>query len=900
MEKFAKWIVSHKKLLICIVILLIALSIIASIFVKKNGDVISYLDKNTEAILGKTLLENEFDISGDANIAVSYLEYSDLESITNRLSVSSKIRAATKKMVWAGTFDDLSQLDSLPGNNIPSNEIKQAQEKAKQKYIKTTEIEGKTVTTYIISIYFSMPNSEDAVIAALDEIDRIISANIQTKIDRGTIDSSIQSPSQSYYVGGNAQNARALIKSSLGDMPIFIVVAVVICFLILLATTKSYLEPILFLATLGFSILLNMGTNLIAGIPVGTISSITSSCAIILQLALAMDYSIFFMHTYYEEKKLTLDSKQAIVKALPKTIISISSSALTTVGGFVAMFFMKYKMGYDLGFVLAKGVLLSLVSVIFVQPLLIMLLDKPIEKCRHKWSVECRLRPVSKHITKPWLAIAIIFVCIGIAIPSAYYQSRVPLNYITMTEENANPNLSEQILNQSKNQVILLVPFNSNDIQQQYEFIEDLKNISYVRDPNGQLAVNQNGEYLKDDNLLNVTEVFSLFTVVDKSLYDHIENSRYKSIIYSQLHSSFISNLNSTDNKQQYMLYTIILDGEPENQISYNTVDYLKKLCSSYFGESTSHMTGLTIGAQDLNRVTPSDYILVNCLSAALIFLVLLLTFRKPLLSLMLLCVIEIGIFANLSLIIVLGNLLPSIFDVKINFLAYLIVSAIELGATVDYAIILTSKFHEEKKNGASGQVAIKNAIYRSAPSILTSASILIIICIAIRLLTSNMIVGQITELIARGAFFSLILVFSLLPALLSIGERIKRWYMIKRGKPDPDDGKDALCLCDLPYQKLLFKKKNKKAVDIEENLVLENSQSDISADEQRMSNNQKAEKLADCSKDNMDNVADNSQSLDNGINSNIESDATTENQLPSDNDNSKQALPNDNTIVKS
>lgn len=817
MEKLAIWIVTHKKQLICIIILLIALSIIGAFFVKKNGDVISYLDKDSEPILGKTLLENEFGIIGDASVAISYLQKNDVTKIVKEIIKNSKIKPYIKTIVWDGTFDALDDIKTLlpDGDKIDADDILQVQKKAKEKFVKKTQVDNSEVSTYIISVYFNTSNSEKVIISALDKIDEIITNYVEIGVKNNKFDTNITESSQFYYIGGNAQNARALVKSSLGDMPIFIAVAVAICFIILLLTTKSYIEPIIFLATLGVSILLNMGSNLIAGLPVGTISSITSTCSIILQLALAMDYSIFFMHTYYEEQKHTLNNRKAIVNAMPKTILSISSSALTTVGGFVALFFMQYKMGYDLGFVLAKGVLLSLLSVIFIQPLLIMMLDKPIEKCKHTWQLECHMRTAAKVVTKPWVAIIIIVICLGIGIPSAYYQTQVPLNYITMNKENPNPNLPEQILKSSSNQVILLVPFDKNApddaINKQLEFIAALKLIGNKTNENSEFIKDAQGNYINDDNICNVTDVFSLFAVVDKDFYNTIEtmSSFSKTMIYSRLHSSFISNMNK-NGAQSYMLYTVDLTGTPEDTSSYATVNELNKLCDSFFGEGSSRITGLTVGAKELARITPRDFLVVNLVSALLILIILLFTFRKAILSFILLLVIETGIFVNLALVLALGSIMPTVFNTQINFLAYLIVSAIELGATVDYAIIFTSKYLDEKKHGVKSQVAIKNAIYRSAPSVLTSASILIFICFTIRFITTNMIVGQITELIARGALFSTILVFTLLPAILSLSEKAKRYIAIKRGKPDPDLDKNDTCLFDLPYKKHSFRRKSK------------------------------------------------------------------------------------------
>ncbi|MDE5548915.1 MAG: MMPL family transporter, partial [Clostridia bacterium] len=270
------------------------------------------------------------------------------------------------------------------------------------------------------------------------------------------------------------------------------------------------LEPFIFLATLGISILLNMGTNIIAGNPMGRISSITSSCATILQLAIAMDYSIFLMHTYYEELKIHPRPQDALISALPKTITAISSSMLTTVGGFIALFFMDYGIGYDLGFVLAKGVILSLLATVFLQPILIMILSKGIAKTKHKWIVAPKLKFVSKTITKPVVAALVIVIVLGLALPCAYFQLKVPLNYISTTKDNPNPTLPEETAMRVNNQAILILPYDGPEsMPAHYEFIEKLKKVGYELDANG------NETASKDVN--NVTEVFSLGTIISQN-----------------------------------------------------------------------------------------------------------------------------------------------------------------------------------------------------------------------------------------------------------------------------------------------------------------------------------------------------------------------------------------------
>ena len=214
----------------------------------------------------------------------------------------------------------------------------------------------------------------------------------------------------------------------------------------------------------------------------GTVSSITASCATILQLAVAMDYAIFLMHTYYEELRTTPDPKQAMIQAMPKTIKSVVASSLTTVGGFVALFFMKFGIGYDLGFVLAKGVILSLITVVCLQPVIILFFSKWIAKTEHKWKpLTPRLKFDSKVITKKGVCIPIIVICIGLLIPAAMFQNKVNLTFISVTAENKNPTVAEQALESSSNQLIVMTPYVMGDNDPQYSFIQQAYRVGYVK-----------------------------------------------------------------------------------------------------------------------------------------------------------------------------------------------------------------------------------------------------------------------------------------------------------------------------------------------------------------------------------------------------------------------------------
>ena len=802
---FAGRLLDKKWVVVGVIAALLVLSFIGLLFVKKNGDVTSYLKDDTNTMIGKNVLEEAYSIQGDLNIAISYLSKDQVQTIydsivgdkeLNRMYVTEgkdgKEVTSTiiSKSVWIGTFDMVLELGDggldigpIHVEGIDPVVAEQIYESAAGNYVKQTELgNGAVVTTYIVSFYLKSAASDNVTIDALNRIEQIINDNINQQKDAGLISETISAES-CYYFGGTAENARLLVDSSVNDMPIFVAIAVVAVFFILLLTTHSYFEPLIFLATLGISILLNMGSNIIAGNPVGTISTITSSCSTILQLALAMDYAIFLMHTYYEELRIKLHPREAIISALPKTLASISASALTTIGGFIALFFMQFGMGYDLGFVLAKGVLLSLLTVIILQPVLILLFNKPIMKSQHSWVVEPHLGFVSKNITKKGVAIAVIAICAVVCLPCAYFQSLAPLGYISTTEATATEDMTtpQYVLQDYSNQVIIVVPFSAKEgdesdstdyVAKQYEFV------NYLRNTLG----SEDGEHKAED-------ILSLCTIISQDRYDEIAANK---IVMTFIQGNFVNSYTGADGTtREYMLYTVNLEGHPEDAESYASIAAIRSYVASSFGiaENEVIITGLAQGASDLAAVTPNDFMLVNILSAVIIFIILLFTFRSFITSLILLAVIEAGIFFNLAIVYFVSLLAPfapgilSVFSGQINFMAYLIVSAIELGATVDYAILFTSKLNEEKQKGCRPERAIRNAIYRSAPSVTTSAAILIAVCLAVNVITSNIIVGQITELIARGTFFSYILVFTLLPSIMLFKEKAHAAILKRKGK---------------------------------------------------------------------------------------------------------------------
>lgn len=726
MTRITKFILNHKAWIIAIFAVVIILSVVGVFFVEKNSDIQEYLPEDSLSSIGKAELSEKFGIKGEFSIAIKGASRGYLDSFTASLEGKDVV----KQVAWIGKFDALRDAEG-----DYERYFEESYAKVLSKYVKIAD-DGKEV--YILGVYLSTNNSDEKVVNLISEL----SENLEKAAKDGNIDE--------YFMGGGAVNSKTMLESSIGEIPKYLVIAVIAIAIILAITTKSWLEPLVFLVTLGISIIINMGSNIM----LGTISTITYSASTILQLALAMDYSIFLMHSFYEERKNAplADAKTAMSRALPKTLKSVSASALTTIGGFIALFAMEFGIGIDLGAVLAKGVLLSLITVVVLQPVLILLLDKPISKTQHRF-FNPKLKRVPKFATKHYRPI--ILVALLLVVPAFLGQLAVPLSYLTVERENPNPTQAEIVVQKANNQVIILLPDNSEkdskDFEKHYKLINRLQNKT---------------EFPEIEN------VFSAYTLVPRIVY--VLGIELPPELQAQLTGNFFQG--------GYVLYTVELNTPIESQETFDAINRMSFNAQSIFGEGVKvGMTGLAVAANDLNDITPTDFMKVSLISAGIIFLILLLTYRSFVHSLILLFVIELGIWINLSLVTLTG--------IHINFMSYLIISSIQLGATVDYAILAASKYRQELANGERDEIkAIYTGISKASPSIMVSASILIIACISVFSVTSNVIMQEITVLIAAGALMSTILVMTLLPAILTfktkLHDRLDEKRLAKAGIP--------------------------------------------------------------------------------------------------------------------
>ncbi len=670
MESFGKLIVNHKKTIIFTYILLIILSIFSSQFVEVNYDLSTYLPREINSIKGKELLEKEFGISGVGYILLKDKTLQELDKIAKELEAIEGV----ENIIWLGSAEDILKPEDFMEENI------------KEEFLRGN--------ANLMQVQFSNANDSKETVDAVEKIHLYID-------DFGII-------------GGPASISHDLQKITSKEIVYYSVIAFVIIFIVLFLSMESFIEPILFFIAIGVAIILNKGTNILFP----NVSFNTDSVASIIQLAVSMDYSIFLIHRYIEEKKSHENNDEAMVAAIGKTFTSVLSSSLTTVGGFLALTAMKYGIGKDIGLVLAKGVLFSLISVITLLPILVLMSDKWIEKYQHKIYLPS-FKLSSFIIIKYRYVFLILAILIGI--PSSLAQSQVEYYYAnekvlpkTFKSNVANSEIDKLFLN--KNQLAVLIP--KGDKLKEYELIKELEKIHGVVDVKG------------------------LYSMVDIEIPEEF------------LPVEVLENFQS----ENYSLININLNLPMEGISTKEELNNIKSIISNKYDEW--YLTGESTIYADLEEITSQDFRNIAIISTAVIGIIILLAFKSLVIPIILVLVIQLGIWLNLAI--------PYMQGISLNFISFIIIGAIQLGATVDYGILFTSRYLENIEELDKKQAAIKTIKDTGRP-ILTSALILFTGTLSVYLVTSMKNTAELTLLIGRGAIISFILVLVVLPSLLMI-----------------------------------------------------------------------------------------------------------------------------------
>lgn len=757
LDGFAHGVVKHRFIVLAVFVVLIVASAVATFFVKVNSDFFSYLPDDSKTSVGLEKLEENFEMSSTIMLGVDNVEnQDDLKPYIEQISALEGVVAGN--VTWWGMFEELAGMDGnammeeLKSNtviwNIMQNvleryEIPESQIVSLIDYIGSQEFRDSVQPMfhpyeemYIIIIQLNVPCASDEAVAVIDSIEDMFAP---TPYDIET--------------GGMTDVVKNMFNSTIDELWKYVLIAVFIMFIILFLTTDSLVDPFIFMTTLGISIVLNMGTNILFNLTGTGVSVITYASSTVLQLALSMDYTIFLMHAFAEERAKTTRDSIAMERAIPRTFSTVSASAITTAGGFLALFFMKFKLGGDMGLVLAKGVFLSLLTVIALQPCLMLFTTKLSDKTAHKIYLPKFSKTGSFSIRHRKIIVA---VAVALLVPAVILGNMLDITYIKFIEENDNPTRVETTVADLSNSVIVITPVKYDDSQE--KFIAKIN------------AMIDEGK---------VNTVLGAYTMLPEEYHDLL-NKLATPELSSMLGMAGnavpgIGMVNSYVNNN-YTLYMIMLSGESESEAAETALAEIHTSMDELFGADTWYCTGMEQAVEDLAAITPTDFVVVSVVSAVIILIVLILTLRSFKFSALVVAVIEMGIFINLAINNLMGD--------SINFMCYIVLSAVELGATVDYAILFTVKYQRNLEIMSSKEAAYV-ALRDSGVSVLTSVAIMAGCCLSVAFVTTNIVVGQLCLMIARGSIISGILVLLLLPGLLVVCTGRKRVHKKFRPKND-------------------------------------------------------------------------------------------------------------------
>ncbi len=676
--KFSKAVVKGRFLILIVALLLMIPSVFGYIGTRVNYDMLNYLPEDMETVQGQKELLNEFGKG-----AFSFVIVEDMTPLqVSKLKESIAQVDHVESVIW---YDSLASL-SVPMEMLP----------------KSLYDAFNTDHSTILAVFFNTSTSADETMQAIGEIRKIADKQC--------------------FVSGMSALVTDLKNLCEEEEPIYVAIAVVLALLAMMLLLDSFLAPVVFLLSIGMMILLNLGSNVIFG----EISYITKALSAVLQLAVTMDYSIFLWHSYNEQREKYPDNKEAMAVAIHETLSSVVGSSITTIAGFVALCFMSFTMGRDLGLVMAKGVLLGVIGCVTVLPSLILILDKPLQKSRHR-SIIPGGSAFSKGIIKIFPVFLLIFAILLVpsfygykkASNEVYYDISVSIPQ-DMPNVVANKKLKEDFGIATQHMILTDATMDPNETRAMIHEMEKVDGVNYV---------------------------LSLESLVGADVPEDVLPDSARELLKGEKWELMLIN-------SQYGIAT----DEVNTQI-----DRLNSILKKYDPK------GLLIGegpcTKDLIETTDTDFRVVNLVSVLLVFLIIACVTKSLSLPFILISVIELAIFINLGLPHYMGSSMP--------FIAPICISTIQLGATVDYAILMTTRYKEERMNGLERNEAVWTALKTSIPSVLVSGTGLFAATFGVAVYSDVDMISSMCFLLARGAVISMLLVIFILPAMLMLFDRL-------------------------------------------------------------------------------------------------------------------------------
>lgn len=677
MQKFGRGVVKLRVPILIVSVLLLIPSIFGFVSTRINYDILSYLPSDIETMKGQDIMLDEFGKGGFSLVMLDGMDDKDVEKVKEKIEKVDHVC----DVLWYDTLADVS----LPKEVLPDDIYD---------FFNTDN-------STMMAVFFDEATSADGSLEAVKEIRSIAG--------------------EQCFVSGMSSVVEDIKDLTMQEAPMYVVIAVILTSIILALTMDSFLIPLFFMLSVGMAIIYNMGTNFIQG----EISFITEALAAVLQLAVTIDYSIFLWHSYKEEKeKHPGDNKEAMAVAIGKTITSVVSSSITTVAGFLALCFMSYELGMDMGIVMAKGVVIGVICCITVLPSMILVFDKALEKTMHKDLVPSLEKP-SKFIIKHHAAFIVLFIVV--LIPAVYGQinTNVYYNLTDTLPKDLNSVIANTKLDEEYNMATTHMLLVDADMKP--------KEVNSMLDEMGKVD--------------GVSFSMSLDTLIGPSIPREIVPDSVTKILKSD--------------KWQLMLvgseYKVASDEENAQ------IDELSKILKSY--DKDGMLIGEAAATKDLIDITDHDFKVVNIVSIAAIFIIILVALRSVSLPIILVAVIEFAITVNMGV--------PCFTNTTIPFIASVVIGTIQLGATVDYAILMTTRYKTERNAGKDKHEAVTIALSTSMKSIMVSALGFFASTFGVGVYSSVDMISQLCTLMSRGAIISMITVICILPSMLMLFDKV-------------------------------------------------------------------------------------------------------------------------------
>lgn len=677
MIKLAKKIVKHKKIIVALYMLLLIPSVIGIAHTRVNYDLLSYLPDSLETVEGQNIMVDEFGMGAFSMVIVEDMQPKDVVKLKEQIAQVEHV----KEVIW---YDDVMDI-TVPMEMLPED-------------IRNAFNHGDA--TMMIAL-FDNTTSSDETMTAISQMRDICN--------------------QQCFISGMSGIVTDIKNLSLQEMPVYVVIAALLSLVVLTLTMESFLIPLIFLFSIGVAILYNLGSNVV----IGEISYITQALTAVLQLGVTMDYSIFLLNSY-EDNKLRFpgEKDRAMAHAISNTFKSITGSSVTTIAGFAALCFMSFTLGRDIGVVMMKGVVIGVLCCVTLLPCLILLFDKWIEKTHHKPLVP-NLDKISGFITRHYAAFILFFLVL--LLPSLWGNNHVGVYY------NIDKSLPQTL------------PSNMANAKLEEDF--DMNTIHMVLLKNGLTNKEKDDMVSQIDQVKGVKYTLGMNSLVGPGLPDEMIPSDFKDKIMSD----------------HYEIIFVCSDYKTATEEVNAQITQIEKIVKSFSPESM--VVGEAPLTKDLEDVTSVDFRNVNIASIAAIFLIIMIVFKSISLPVILVAVIEFAICMNMAIPYYMGTTLP--------FVASVVIGTIQLGATVDYAILMTSRYQKERGRGKSKKDAISIAHKTSMKSILISGFSFFAATFGVGLYSKIDMISSICTLLSRGAIISMIIVICILPSMFIIFDKV-------------------------------------------------------------------------------------------------------------------------------